>query len=233
MLIVFSDVHLTDESTAGNVHASAFERLSEEIEDAAQQKAARELHVLLLGDIFDLVRTGWWHEQQAAGKLSVADRPWNGTLDPSTGMNADVTNVESQFQQVLKGILRTESCRALLAMLNDLPAVGGQRPAVTYVIGNHDRALHNFPSLQDALRRRPGRSPEGQDACAPAEPQGNCALSPRKPCWRSASNRTTATQFDRFNDRACSLNIGRRSHRSRCAASSSFGKPAVSRPNTR
>jgi UDP-2,3-diacylglucosamine pyrophosphatase LpxH len=154
MLIVFSDLHLTDESTAGNVHASAFERLSEEIQDAAEQKAARELHVLLLGDIFDLVRTAWWHQQEDAGKLNTADRPWNGTLDPATGMNADLGKVEPQFRQVLKGILQTESSQALLALLNGLPRPGGQRPAVTYVIGNHDRVLHNFPSLQDQLRSR-------------------------------------------------------------------------------
>ncbi len=154
MLIVFSDVHLTDESTARNVHATAFERLGEEIKDAAEQKAARELHVVLLGDILDFVRTGWWLERQDAGKRSAADRPWNGTLDPATGMNADVARVEPQFQQVLTRILRTESSRALVAMLNDLPTLEGRRPAVTYVIGNHDRVLNNFPSLQETLRRR-------------------------------------------------------------------------------
>jgi UDP-2,3-diacylglucosamine pyrophosphatase LpxH len=154
MLIVFSDVHLTDESTAHNVHATAFERLGKDILAAAEQKAARELQVLLLGDVLDLVRTGWWHQQEDAGKLSAADRPWNGTLDPATGMNTDVAKVEPQFQQVFKGILRTESCQALLAMLNGLPSLAGRRPAVTYVMGNHDRVLNNFPSLQDLLRRR-------------------------------------------------------------------------------
>ena len=37
--------------------------------------------------------------------------------------------------------------------------------------------------------------------------------SPANPCWRSASNRTSAAQFDRFNERASGLNIGMRSQR--------------------
>src|SRR5262249_49070884 len=56
---------------------------------------------------------------------------------------------------------------------------------------------------------------------------------PLNPCWRKASNNTSAAQFDRFNERASGLNIGIRSQRSRFPSSSFFGKPAVSRPKTR
>ena len=50
------------------------------------------------------------------------------------------------------------------------------------------------------------------------------------PCCRNASNKTSATQFDKFNERDWSLNIGIRSQRSRFCSSNCFGKPAVSRP---
>src|SRR5882724_6760620 len=54
MLVVVSDIHLSDGSTANNVHGSAFELLSSEILAAKEAKGATELHLLLLGDIFDL-----------------------------------------------------------------------------------------------------------------------------------------------------------------------------------
>ena len=61
MLVVISDIHLTDLSTAHNVHGTAFDLMCKEITTAAQAKGAVELHVVLLGDIFDLVRTDFWH----------------------------------------------------------------------------------------------------------------------------------------------------------------------------
>ncbi len=57
MLVVFSDTHISDGSTARNVHASAFALLCDEIVSAAKAKGAIEVHVVLLGDILDLVRT--------------------------------------------------------------------------------------------------------------------------------------------------------------------------------
>jgi len=53
------------------------------------------------------------------------------------------------------------------------------------------------------------------------------------PCCRNASNKTSATQFDKFNERDLALNIGIRNQRSRLSSSNGFGKPAVSRPKTR
>jgi len=53
-----------------------------------------------------------------------------------------------------------------------------------------------------------------------------------KPCWRRASNKTRATQFERFSDRASLLNIGIRSQYSRLGSNKDLGRPAVSRPKT-
>ena len=52
-------------------------------------------------------------------------------------------------------------------------------------------------------------------------------------CCLNASNKTNATQFDKFNERDFVLNIGIRSQRSRFCSSNCFGIPAVSRPKTR
>jgi UDP-2,3-diacylglucosamine pyrophosphatase LpxH len=148
MLVVFSDTHISDGSTARNVHASAFSLLCDEIVAAADAKGAIEIHVVLLGDIFDLVRTDWWHR-----KTTMAERPWGGDLDPATAMNKDSARNEAQFSAVLADILATPEAKALLDMLNGLSDRTEKKlpTYVTYVIGNHDRVFNNFPSLQQPV----------------------------------------------------------------------------------
>lgn len=149
MLVLLSDLHLTDGTTARNLRASAFRLLGAEIEAiAAKRTGLRELHVVLLGDIFDLVRTDYWVRNVPTG-----ERPWGGTPDPMTGMNADHDLMERHFGAALEAIFEAESdaARAFVAMLQGLPHVGGTPPKVTYVIGNHDRMLHNLPGLQKRL----------------------------------------------------------------------------------
>jgi UDP-2,3-diacylglucosamine pyrophosphatase LpxH len=147
MLVVVSDIHLSDGSTANNVHGTAFELLSSEIAAAKQAKGATEIHLLLLGDIFDLVRTDWWHQH-----TSPADRPWGGALDPATGMNQDSGKIQAQFEEVFRRVLANPCTRALLTVLDSLPAAMQLPVRITYVLGNHDRVLNNFPSLQQMLR---------------------------------------------------------------------------------
>jgi UDP-2,3-diacylglucosamine pyrophosphatase LpxH len=147
MLVVVSDLHLSDGSTANNVHGTAFELLSSEIVAAKQAKGATEIHLLLLGDIFDLVRTDWWHQHTAP-----ADRPWGGTLDPATGMNQDGGKIQAQFEEVFRRVLANRCTMAMLDVLNALPVATQLPVRITYVLGNHDRVLNNFPSLQQMLR---------------------------------------------------------------------------------
>jgi len=147
MLVVISDIHLTDGSTARNVHASAFDLITREIEAAAKAKQATELQLLLLGDVLDLVRTDYWHR-----KTTMADRPWGGELDPSTGMNRNTGLIQGQFEQVLGGVLASPEGQAFVAALNGLSGVTRLPTDVTYVIGNHDRVFNNFASLEQQVR---------------------------------------------------------------------------------
>jgi len=151
MLVVFSDTHLSDETTSSNVNGSAFELLAKEIASASspKHKNARRLDFLLLGDIIDLLRTSYWQDQG----IPAGDRPWNGTLNPETGCNADTARIETQFLDILERILATDACRALIKLLRRKLPFLKAAPTVTYVVGNHDRAFSNFPSLQDRLRR--------------------------------------------------------------------------------
>ena len=144
MLIAISDLHLADGTTAANPHQTAIELLMRELEANIGAKGPTELRFLLLGDIYDLVRTDYWHT-----RLVPADeRPWGGkTLDRATGMNPSPA-VETQFQDVLGRILAQPSSQALVEGIKGLAERSGLPTTVHYVRGNHDRVLNNFPSLE-------------------------------------------------------------------------------------
>lgn len=148
MLVIFSDIHITDESTAVNVVPEAYEILFEEIKDNANYKKAKEVRIVLLGDIIDLVRTDYWL------KLPLNERPWNGSLDSYTGMNTNPA-VEKHFKRLLTDILETKSGISFIKMLNDIKKSVINGPViVTYVIGNHDRAFNNYDSLKLLLTEK-------------------------------------------------------------------------------
>ncbi|MCB1126151.1 MAG: hypothetical protein KDM81_06630, partial [Verrucomicrobiae bacterium] len=160
MLAIISDLHLTDGSTSTTIHPSAFDLLRQEIEAAARTNGAgkgnvRTVHLLLLGDIFDLVRTDWWFRRDASGRENAPweSRPWNGDLDPETAMNRDSVEVGRQYDAILRGILDHPSTKGFIDAIKGL-ATSDAVPElqITYVIGNHDRALNNFPGLQQTIQ---------------------------------------------------------------------------------
>lgn len=78
MLVVISDLHFID-STAGkhNVDKEALEEVFLTwVPALLKRKNSKELKVLLLGDIVDLIRTEQWLE------IDVDDRPWGRNGPP-------------------------------------------------------------------------------------------------------------------------------------------------------
>jgi UDP-2,3-diacylglucosamine pyrophosphatase LpxH len=146
MLVLVSDLHLTDGSTARNVNAEAFSLMASLIRDTAARRQARDIQLVLLGDIFDLVRTDYWLRTG----VPPDDRPWGGRADPRTAVNADGAMIERQFAAVLDAIVATDAARALGRAIEAL-SESGLPVTVTYVVGNHDRILWNFPGLRTRL----------------------------------------------------------------------------------
>jgi UDP-2,3-diacylglucosamine pyrophosphatase LpxH len=147
VLILISDLHLTDGTTAINVAPSALKLLSDEIAAGCKDRADQEKHLVLLGDIYDLVRTDYWLRKGIPREA----RPWGAPpgqkLNPTTGMNP-AGAAEGQFKEILNDIIASPSGAALTALVKGL----GAAAKVTYVIGNHDRVFNNFPSLQQIVR---------------------------------------------------------------------------------
>jgi UDP-2,3-diacylglucosamine pyrophosphatase LpxH len=148
MLVIFSDLHLTDESTACNIHPASFKNIViPSIVRAAERKANEEIHLVLLGDTFELGWTNWWFKN-----TGFEERPWNGQLDPDTAMNQDTENIERQYLSVLDNVLATESSGAFVEIIKQLHKEAQKNVKITYIIGNHDRAFHNFPSLREKVK---------------------------------------------------------------------------------
>jgi UDP-2,3-diacylglucosamine pyrophosphatase LpxH len=150
MLAIVSDLHLTDGSTAMNPHGSALELMEREVVSTAAdpKKGIEQIEVLLLGDIMDFVRTDYW---QGVPKK---ERPWNGKLARATGMNEDDARNERHFMTVLDRILEQDCAKTLVRVVQGLSERTNTSVSVRYVIGNHDRVLHNYPSLQRTIAAR-------------------------------------------------------------------------------
>jgi UDP-2,3-diacylglucosamine pyrophosphatase LpxH len=148
MLVLVSDLHLTDERTARNVNPEAFKLFASEVAATARKRGAKETQLVLLGDTIDFVRTDYWLRQ----RLAPEERPWGGKLDPKTGMNPDSRAIERQFLAILQDVLRSPTAQQFMATLAELEQ-NCPEFSVRYVVGNHDRVLWNFPALQRAIQQ--------------------------------------------------------------------------------
>ncbi len=171
-MVVVSDIHFVD-GTAGehNLPYSAFESVFlEDIAALASKKGAKEIKILLLGDMIDLTRSTKWFE------VDRDDRPWGsrGLQDIANPRKGSAT--EKQCLKILGKVaanrlknvkppaslakntilyknwqtfkLFRELQTRLARSLNKDIAV-----QLIYVPGNHDRLCNLYPSVRDALRK--------------------------------------------------------------------------------
>jgi len=151
MLIFVSDLHFRD-GTAGehNLSPRALERVLEDWAASAANAKAKEVKIVFLGDIFDLLRTEMWFD------VPLGARPW--------GCAGSTDALEAQAEAMLDAILHHPVNRKTFALLRgrlaerfpDFPV----EPERIYVPGNHDRLCAQFPALlrkaQKALGGKPG-----------------------------------------------------------------------------
>ncbi len=170
MLVLISDLHFVD-STAGahNLPPAAFKSVFlSDVVALAKDKRAAELKLVLLGDIFDLVRSQQWFQEKPE------DRPWgqHGLLDVPTPRANSAT--ERRCLRIL-GELPADGRRdsvppdtilyqnwETFAFFRELPDIMRRKlrrnipVEIIYVVGNHDRLCNLYPSVRDALRQIAG-----------------------------------------------------------------------------
>jgi UDP-2,3-diacylglucosamine pyrophosphatase LpxH len=148
MLALISDLHFCDgTATPGNVAPRVFEVALGEIYDVARRwvrardRPAR-VDLVLLGDIFDLLRTERWFEDAQGNAVPLAERPWGTTAALEGG--ALTPAVAARAKRILAEIL-ARNVDALATIRGErMPPPPGVLVRRIYIPGNHDRLyLHD------------------------------------------------------------------------------------------
>ena len=136
MIIFISDLHISD-GTAGppNIHHRAYEGTFETINQMANDANAKEVTVVLLGDIFELIRTSVWY------KTAEEFKPWGGwkSEEVATKIFDDIIK-DPAFNSLGKFQFRN------LKANKDIPT------RWVYLPGNHDRLIGMYPKLQERVK---------------------------------------------------------------------------------
>ncbi|HZS36076.1 MAG TPA: hypothetical protein VFF06_04585 [Polyangia bacterium] len=149
MLVIVSDLHLCDGTAyPQNVTAASFGLLQSDIYSLAKRYNAKNLDLVFLGDVFDLLRTERWFEDDAGKPVAMGERPWgyDGAIDGKRPPDATLARARA----ILDGIV-ARNLDVLAALRGE--ATGLEAPCPVrriYLPGNHDR-LYLF---DDQLRAR-------------------------------------------------------------------------------
>jgi UDP-2,3-diacylglucosamine pyrophosphatase LpxH len=148
MLALVSDLHFRD-GTAGehNVPARAFEGILEDLATHARHANAKEVVIIFLGDIFDLLRTEAWLEAPES------ERPWGVTPESYPRM---AKRAEDIMDALLGHPLNRETFALLGSDLKQRFPSFPEEPIRVFIPGNHDRLCAEFPLLMEKALRALG-----------------------------------------------------------------------------
>ena len=169
MLVIISDLHLTDGTSGETIREGAFKLFRERLRDAAYDaswrrdgtyKPLEQVDVLLLGDILDVIRSTRW--------LAGAVRPWD---DPQSQpyvyrireINDAILKNNSVSLAVLKSLDDGKTITLPPATADGKPAKVSREPdaaervpvkvKVHYMVGNHDWFYHLSGAAYDEIRK--------------------------------------------------------------------------------
>jgi UDP-2,3-diacylglucosamine pyrophosphatase LpxH len=168
MLVIISDLHLTDGTSGSTISPGAFQLLSERIVDLAIGASQRRdgsyrpierVDLLILGDVLDVIRSSRWLQSRV--------RPWDDATSPAlfeivSQITADVLrhNEEAlgEFRKLAK-----EGVSIPPATLQGRPAEGetiSVPVSIHYMVGNHDWFYHlpgdNYSRLRGQIAQHMG-----------------------------------------------------------------------------
>ena len=171
MLVIISDLHLTDGTSGQTIKENAFKIFTERVRDMAfeasfrqknpnkpvEYKPVEQVDILLLGDILDIIRSTAWLTE---GSMV---RPWS---DPSD--NAFIEKVKEISDTILAYNVPSLTYLRNLTEDNGLmlppPDTTGRQPAheepqcpvvvnIHYMVGNHDWFYHLSGDSYNPLRQ--------------------------------------------------------------------------------
>jgi UDP-2,3-diacylglucosamine pyrophosphatase LpxH len=170
MLVIASDIHLGDGTTANSISPAAFDLFSTRLSETAYQASFRRdgsyrpiesLDLLLMGDILDPLHSTLWLDT-APGAANYT-RPWTDTHSPTFAHTvADTTQAILDFNlEALKVLRRCASGEVVRIP----PANARLEPdpdsrerisipvRIHYMVGNHDWYYHLKGNAYDEIRK--------------------------------------------------------------------------------
>ena len=176
MIVIVSDLHLTDGSSGETIEEGAFrvfrERLRDLVYDASKRvdgryEPIRQVDVILLGDILDIIRSDQW----CAAPPEV--RPWGCVNDPRVQEKVrTITEAILKHNAGAIAILRSLSQEKVITVPRVMdegaatsrdPGASGHVPVqirLHYMIGNHDWMYHlpgaPYEEIRGFIRRELG-----------------------------------------------------------------------------
>jgi UDP-2,3-diacylglucosamine pyrophosphatase LpxH len=155
MLVVLSDFHFQQDHfcTDRNLDPNALRLFFEQLARAAAKKKARELIVVLNGDIFDHIRNPRWLQENEEG---LTFRPYEDH-EPQKGemLTEDTDAVAWDIHQAIESDPRVKESIALLHAIahgDDDIFTHGPRPRFLYIPGTADRLANLSPRINARIR---------------------------------------------------------------------------------
>jgi UDP-2,3-diacylglucosamine pyrophosphatase LpxH len=157
MLVLLSDVHLTDKSSGKTIGPKAFRKFTESIEDMASSPDAKinNIEVVFLGDILDVIRCDNW---LASTKI----RPWSEPDDK----DGKGENLENYTNNIVTEICnKNTDTKKYLSDFKAKMKKKGIKVKYEYIIGNHDWLINRYPETRIMAAKflcmdKPGRYKE-------------------------------------------------------------------------
>ena len=153
MLVFISDLHLTDESAfPAYLSPRAVEAFKKWLFAILERRKEREgggveeINLVFLGDIFDFIRTDHWWSGVGEEKDNT---PW--CYKDREGLAQELMGVLRKMGIGSESAARaSEMAKAFREMKRDLKDAG-LPVKYTYVVGNHDRVVAQFPKVRGAV----------------------------------------------------------------------------------
>jgi hypothetical protein len=147
MLLAISDLHLTDETVSdAGVTGAAIRTVLNDLASSAEAHnrcggvPIDQLEVVLLGDVFDLLRTRHWAD------IPESESPWAVELIAADWSAEVAARVIAHAEAILDGILSAPNAGSVCRVLREA-ATQGLGPfrsvAIHFLCGNHDRLINH------------------------------------------------------------------------------------------
>ncbi len=152
MLVFLSDIHLTDGSSGTTIDPRAFNKFGRMLKDIVgdpRQSNVRNIEIVLLGDIFDVIRSSvWLRPENSDAKKPI--RPWSTATD-SDGSGWKLQNYT---EDIVDKIINHPNNIEVITYLKDFQKHCldiGVKLELSYMIGNHDWLINRFSSTRQKI----------------------------------------------------------------------------------